>query len=174
MVEFWLIGLVTHSVIFWPILAKSEPLFGKSNNSINSYDDGMVWYNQVKIMQKMKMVMQNHAKIMQNLTKSCNFCKIMHKSIITMTSSKNHEKWCMIHGGKPPNWSQEHIWYVYLRLFRSVGNVGKNIFPTLSHTFFWHFSLRIYPKSILELRTACSSLRQNFFPQKGANLKSKK
>ena len=138
--------LTDHSVIFWPILAKSEPLFGKPNKSINSYDDDMVWYNWAKIMQNIENCHAKscniYAKIMQNLTKSCKFCKIMHKSINIVTNSKNHEKWYMIHGGKPPNWSQEHIWYAYLRLPRSVGNVKKNIFTRFCWIFFSIFHYR--------------------------------
>ena len=38
-----------------------------------------------------KMVFQNHAGW------SCKIMQFMDKSIIIVTSSKNHEKWCMIH-----------------------------------------------------------------------------
>ena len=77
-----------HTVLFfgqfWP---NQSPFLG--NLIIQLIVMMMAWYGitRSKSCKIMKMIMQNHAKIMQNLRKSCNFCKIMHKSIM-----KNHEK----------------------------------------------------------------------------------
>ena len=162
-----------HSVIFWPNLAKSEPLFGKPNNSINSYDDDMVWYNWVKIM--------------QNNEKSC---KIMQKSC---KISKNHANFAKSCTWVSTLWPakkimKNDIWYMGVNPLIEVRNISdmsflgyldlwemweKTYYPDFPGFFFLDFSLQIYPKSILELRTQLRSTPQKNFSQKGANRKSK-
>ena len=61
-------------------------------------------------------------------------CKIMHKTITIVTGSKNHEKWCMIHGG---NFSISSLG-THFKLYGKANKGGKTIMP--SHTFS-HFFL---------------------------------
>ena len=86
-----------------------------------------VWYVWVYLQKTAKL-----CKIMQNVhEKSCKSCTRLAP---LWSAKKNHEKWCMIHGG---NFSISSLG-THSNLKGKANKGGKTCFPTLSHTFFFN------------------------------------
>ena len=88
----------------------------------------------------------------------------MHITITIMTGSKNHEKWCIIHGGVLLNLK---LWWTLQPLKGKANNGGKTCFPRCSQIFFFDKTLFYHKMNHFKLKNPCGSLRQFFFPKRG-------